>query len=80
MPVSQSVTAMAIPVLIDADVGVDDAVAICLATASAALEVTAVVGVGGSVPLESVIAAAKLVKGPVVRTFSEPSAASAACA
>ncbi len=47
---------MAIPVLIDADVGVDDAVAICLATASAALEVTAVVGVGGSVPLDQVMA------------------------
>lgn|GEM_PF-2369040 len=47
---------MAIPVLIDADVGVDDAVAICLATASAALDVTTVVGVGGSVPLESVMA------------------------
>lgn len=54
---------MAIPVLIDADVGVDDAVAICLATASAALEVTAVVGVGGSVPLESVMANIERVLG-----------------
>lgn len=56
MLVSLSVAAMAIPVLIDADVGVDDAVAICLATASAALEVTTVIGVGGSVPLELVMA------------------------
>lgn len=54
---------MAIPVLIDADVGVDDAVAICLATASAALEVTAVVGVGGSVPLEQVMANIESVLG-----------------
>jgi purine nucleosidase len=46
---------MAIPVLIDADVGVDDAVAICLATSSAAIELTAVVGVGGSVPLDQVM-------------------------
>ncbi len=54
---------MAIPVLIDADVGVDDAVAICLATASAALEVTAVVGVGGSVPLDQVMANIERVLG-----------------
>lgn len=46
---------MAIPVLIDADVGVDDAVAICLATVSVAIDLTAVVGVGGSVPLDQVM-------------------------
>ena len=46
---------MAIPVLIDTDVGIDDAVAISLALASDALDVRAVVGVGGSVALDQVM-------------------------
>ena len=46
---------MAIPVLIDTDVGVDDAVALALALASEALDVRAVVGVGGSVGIDQVM-------------------------
>lgn len=46
---------MPIPVLIDTDLGVDDAVAISLALASDALDVRAMVGVGGSVELDQVV-------------------------
>lgn len=43
---------MAIPVLIDTDPGVDDALALLLAGASPELDVVAVTTVGGNVPLE----------------------------
>jgi purine nucleosidase/pyrimidine-specific ribonucleoside hydrolase len=43
---------VAIPVLIDTDMGVDDAVALCLALASERLDVRAIVSVGGNVDLE----------------------------
>lgn len=46
---------MPIPVLIDTDMGADDAVAILLATASAVLDVRAIVGVGGCVSLDHVM-------------------------
>jgi inosine-uridine nucleoside N-ribohydrolase len=38
-----------VPILIDTDMGVDDAAAICLALASPGLDVRAIVGVGGNV-------------------------------
>ncbi len=47
---------MATPLLIDTDMGIDDAVAVCLALASDALDVRALVGVGGSVDLDQVMA------------------------
>lgn len=46
---------MAVPLLIDTDMGVDDAVAVSLALASDALDVRAVVGVGGNVELDQVM-------------------------
>lgn len=45
----------AVPLLLDADVGVDDAAALSLALASDAFDLRAVVGVGGNVPLGSVV-------------------------
>ena len=46
---------MAIPVLIDTDLGIDDAVAVSLALASDALDLRAIVGVGGSVGVDQVM-------------------------
>ncbi|MBN2560105.1 MAG: nucleoside hydrolase [Phycisphaerae bacterium] len=46
---------MATPLLIDTDMGVDDAVAVSLALASGALDVRALVGVGGNVELDQVM-------------------------
>jgi inosine-uridine nucleoside N-ribohydrolase len=46
---------MATPVLIDTDMGIDDAVAVSLALASKALDVRAVVAVGGNVPVTQVV-------------------------
>lgn len=46
---------MSIPVLIDTDMGSDDAVAVSLALASSALDVRAVVGVGGRVEVDQVV-------------------------
>ncbi len=43
---------MAIPVLIDTDMGIDDAVAVALALASDAVEVRAIVGAAGRTPLD----------------------------
>lgn len=43
---------MAIPVLIDTDMGIDDAVAIALALAAVELDVVGLVSVGGNVALE----------------------------
>ncbi len=43
---------MAIPVLIDTDMGIDDSVAIALALASKAVDVRAVVGASGGTPLD----------------------------
>ncbi|UCG33903.1 MAG: nucleoside hydrolase [Phycisphaerales bacterium] len=47
---------MAVPVLIDTDMGVDDALAICLALASERLDVRAIVSVGGNVDAEQATA------------------------
>lgn len=46
---------MAAPVLIDTDLGIDDAVAVSLALASEALDVQALVGVGGNVDIDQVM-------------------------
>lgn len=46
---------MATPVLIDTDMGVDGAVAVSLALASTVIDVRAVVGVAGSVPLNQAV-------------------------
>lgn len=46
---------MATPLLIDTDMGIDDAVAFCLAMASKSLDVRAVVGVGGNASLDDVM-------------------------
>jgi inosine-uridine nucleoside N-ribohydrolase len=46
---------MATPVLIDTDLGIDDALALSLALASDAVDLRAVVGVGGNVPLDQVM-------------------------
>lgn len=46
---------MATAVLIDTDMGTDDAVAVSLALATSALQLKAVVGVGGNVPLDQVM-------------------------
>ncbi len=45
----------AVPLLMDADVGVDDAAALSLALASDAFDLRAVVGVGGNVDLDRVV-------------------------
>lgn len=45
---------MATPLLIDTDMGIDDAVAVSLALASDALDVRAIVGVGGNVEAQQV--------------------------
>lgn len=47
---------MAVPILIDTDMGIDDAVATCLAITADTLDVQAIVGVGGNVPIEQVVA------------------------
>lgn len=46
---------MPVPLLIDTDVGIDDAVALCLALANPALEVRAVSAVGGNVEVDYVL-------------------------
>ncbi|HKQ48008.1 MAG TPA: nucleoside hydrolase [Phycisphaerae bacterium] len=46
---------MATPVLIDTDMGIDDAVAVSLALASKALDVRALVAVGGNTPVAQVV-------------------------
>lgn len=46
---------MATPLLIDTDMGIDDAAAVCLALSSEAVDVRAIVGVGGSVDLDQVM-------------------------
>lgn len=46
---------MATPILIDTDMGIDDAVAVSLALASTALEVRAIVAVGGNTPATQVV-------------------------
>lgn len=46
---------MPVPVLIDTDVGIDDAVAIALAMANPALEVRALTAVGGNVEVDQVV-------------------------
>ncbi len=60
---------MATPLLIDTDMGIDDAVATCLALASEALDVRAIVGVGGNVALDQVMANI----GRLMRALSPPS-------
>jgi inosine-uridine nucleoside N-ribohydrolase len=45
---------MAVPLLIDTDLGIDDAVAVALALASDALDVRGIVGVGGNVAVDQV--------------------------
>ncbi len=60
---------MAVPVLIDTDMGVDDAVALCLALASDALEVRAIVGVGGCVELDQAMTNV----GRILEALSPPS-------
>ncbi len=47
---------MATPVLIDTDMGIDDAAAVSLALASEPLDVRAIVGVGGNVGVSQVVA------------------------
>lgn len=47
---------MAVPLLIDTDMGIDDAVAACMAITSDALEVRSIVGVGGNAPVDQVVA------------------------
>jgi inosine-uridine nucleoside N-ribohydrolase len=47
---------MATPVIIDTDMGIDDAAAVSLALASEALDVQAIVGVGGNVAASQVVA------------------------
>lgn len=46
---------MATPLLIDTDMGVDDALAVCLALTSDRLDVQAIVAVGGSVEVDQVL-------------------------
>ncbi len=46
---------MATPILIDTDMGVDDAVAVCSAITADALDVQAIVGVRGNVPVAQVV-------------------------
>jgi len=46
---AEPLMAETVPILIDTDMGVDDAAAICLALASPELDVRAIVGVGGNV-------------------------------
>src|SRR5512140_3045315 len=46
---------MATPLLIDTDMGVDDAVAVSLALAADQFDVRAIVGVGGCVEIEQVM-------------------------
>jgi purine nucleosidase len=46
---------MPVPLLIDTDIGIDDAVAIALAMGSPALEVRAITAVGGNVEVQSVL-------------------------
>jgi len=46
---------MPVPVLIDTDMGIDDAAAVCLALAADAIDLRAIVGVGGSVELDQVM-------------------------
>ncbi len=45
---------MAAPLLIDTDMGIDDAVGVCLALVAETIDVWAIVGVGGNVELEQV--------------------------
>jgi len=61
---------MSTPVLIDTDMGVDDAMAIALALASPELEVVGLSGVGGNVPLEQATTnIARLLSGLGVRSW-----------
>ncbi len=46
---------MATAVLIDTDMGIDDAVAVSLALAMNSLQIKAIVGVGGNVPLDQIV-------------------------
>jgi len=64
---------MPMPVLIDTDMGIDDAIAVALALSSNQIEVAGLVSVGGNVPLEQatgnigrVLSALKLQKWPSV--------------
>lgn len=72
---------MATPLIIDTDMGIDDAVAVGLALSSAALEVRAVIGVGGRVEVDQVatnisrvLTAFSPVRMPAIARGSEPSA------
>ncbi|MCZ6816227.1 MAG: nucleoside hydrolase [Planctomycetota bacterium] len=51
----ESERVLSTPLLIDTDMGIDDAAAVCLALANEAVDVRAIVGVGGNVDLEQAV-------------------------
>jgi len=73
---------MAAPLIIDTDMGIDDAVAVGLALSNAALDVRAVIGVGGrggvgkvATNIGRVLTAFSPARMPVIAQGREPSAA-----